>query len=140
MATDIPRHLRESFAEKIKRDVVVLPGGWTADGEDMKPNEAAFAGRLEAAFTDAKERWSRGPEAALERLVTLYETLSLQPNFLNMTPLVYYVSAFMNEAGYDLDEPGFARWKGLIDSGLLDFCERVVSSDDVLSQIYQVKP
>lgn len=132
------RHLQESFAEKIRRDVVVLPGGWPTTDPTDTPDTAALSRRLDSAFADARRRWKKGPEAALEPLFTLHEELTLHPGFPNITPLAYYAAALFKATGPDLEEPGFGRWKRLIDVGLLDFCERVVSSDEVLSQIYQV--
>lgn len=131
--------LHEPFAQKITRNIAVLPRGWpTAEERNEKPDHAVLSAALDSAIADAQKRWEKGPKAALEPLLTLHEQLTLYPSFSNMTSLMQYATAFYKATGPDLTDTGFERWNRAVDAGLLDFCEQVISNDDVLSQIYQV--
>ncbi|VDC07499.1 unnamed protein product [Peniophora sp. CBMAI 1063] len=130
-------HLRQTFAEKIRRDVVVLPGNWPQESPTESPTQATSSANLRSAKADAEKRWGESPEAALEPLFRYHEALTIQPCWGNLTPLAYYAAVFFSAVGPDLEQHGLERWKSLIDAGLLDFCERVLSKDDLLSQIYQ---
>lgn len=136
-------YLQQSFSERIGSNLVVIPGNWHWDSEDKDgrpatPNRNALSD-WNTVIADAKRRWEKGPEAALEPLFSCYEMLTSHPCFKHITPLVQYASAFYKATGPDFEDAQFQRWNRAVDAGLLDFCERVVSTDDVLSQIYQVR-
>ncbi|KZV76699.1 hypothetical protein PENSPDRAFT_747573 [Peniophora sp. CONT] len=131
-------YLEQSFSEKIRSDVIILPGNWNFEEDrDQTPRRDAHSENLDSAFVDARKRWEKGPKAALEPLFTFHEKLTSKPCFSNMTPLLHYASAFYDATGPGFKDSSFERWNRAIDAGLLDFCEQVVSTDDVLSQVYQ---
>ena len=134
-----PFYLRQPFSEKIRTDEVVLPGGWHIESEDELPSREERTRSLDAYFSDARRRWQDSAQAALEPLFTLHNELTLHPCATRLVSLVYYATAFYDETGPEFeDAESNERWQLAIDAGLLDFCQQVISTDEVLSQIYQV--
>ena len=137
---DESERIRKSFAHEITRNVAILPRNWSMEGSQSKdrPTQEMFNTSFESACADARKRWAKGPDAALEPLIRLYRELNRHPCFPNQTELMAYAAAFYLEAGPTTRGAGFERWHRAVDAGILDFCEEVLSTDDVLSQIYAV--